>query len=254
MHSIQRPDPQKVLHDVLATLDGQRVVVAVSGGVDSMALLHAVHALGHPAVAAHVNHGLRGADSDADQRLVEAVCAQRGIELHVAERPVSDSGNRQDRARTLRYAWFEEVCRSRRCGAILTAHHLDDRIEGLVLHLARGTGTDGLRGLPRRTGRIVRPWIHVPKQTLLDYADEQGVDFREDPSNADTTYQRNRVRHDVVPVLRDLSHDLHAVMDRFFQRIEDVHAFERAGSMPCAAEPSAGSTGPTPSAASPCDA
>lgn len=186
------------------------VLLAVSGGVDSMTMADLFYRSGIPVRVLHCNFSLRGSESDADEALVRDWCGERSLPFesvrfdtraHAAQRGVS----LEMAARELRYAWFAR--RSAACGnaPVAVAHHLEDNAETLLLNLLRGTGIDGLRGMrPARplpgAGRLVRPLLGFSRADIAAYAAGQGVPFREDASNSDTRIKRNLIRHEVLPV------------------------------------------------------
>lgn len=189
---------------------GEPVWVAVSGGVDSMVLLHVLHCLGHPVQVAHVDHGLRGAESDADRAFVEAQAGKLGLPfraVRVDVKSVADGSSVQMAARQLRYQWFKALLREGP-PVIALGHHADDRAETLLLHLLRGIGARGWNGMPAVTrleeGRVCRPLLGVGRKEIAAYAAAHGIAFREDASNRDPKYLRNRVRNELVPFLEDL--------------------------------------------------
>ncbi|NNF04654.1 MAG: tRNA lysidine(34) synthetase TilS, partial [Rhodothermales bacterium] len=177
------------------------VVAGVSGGVDSIVLLHALAASGREVVAAHVNYGLRGADSDADERLVREVCEKLGASCRVMRAPKSPSASVQAWARSVRYAWFEQVAAQVSAPAVAVAHHVDDQAETVLINIIRGTGIDGLRGMrPVRPLRrdsdvlLIRPLLGMRRADIESYARIHGVSWREDASNTSERYLRSRVR------------------------------------------------------------
>lgn len=174
------------------------VVVAVSGGLDSVVLLHLLHEAGHHGVVAHVNYGFRGAESDADEAHVRRLAQEWGWDLRVAH-PSVPAGNRQDVARRLRYAFFEQVRAEVGASAIVLAHHEDDQVETIVLKLIRGARLDVCHGMKPKRGFLVRPLLHVAKSELMAYAKANHLTWREDASNANRDYFRNRIRLDVLP-------------------------------------------------------
>jgi tRNA(Ile)-lysidine synthase len=197
-------------------LAGRPVLVAVSGGVDSVALAHALRAIsqrcGLELAIAHVNHGLRGAESEADQALVEALGARLGLRVLVERAapealrrggPSRDRPTLQEAARALRYAALGRMAAAAGAERIATAHTLDDQAETVLLRILRGTGPDGLGAIPERSddGRIVRPLLSVSRAEIERFAAALGLAWREDASNASPAYARNRLRRDWLPGL-----------------------------------------------------
>ncbi|HET7338568.1 MAG TPA: tRNA lysidine(34) synthetase TilS [Candidatus Dormibacteraeota bacterium] len=178
-----------------------RVVVAVSGGPDSVALLVTLHESGADIVAAHYDHALRAGSQIAAQQ-VAALCAGLGIRLITERRdePVP-KGSLQAGARQLRYAFLDRARAEARADLIATAHTADDLVEGIVLHLMRGCGLAGFRGMPARRGRYVRPFLHVWRTDVRRFLEERGLVAYEDPSNSDTRFARVRVRSQILPAL-----------------------------------------------------
>ena len=193
---------------------GGGVLCAVSGGADSMCLLHLLCALsregGFRVIAAHYNHSLRGAESDRDAAFVAQWCAERDIPCIVGEGDVAGEAAArglgvEETARQMRYGFLRTVADTTGCVRIATAHSADDNLETLLLHLVRGAGLHGLAGIPPRRGEIVRPLLTTSRADILAYLEEHGVPHVEDSSNADEGYARNRIRRQVVPVLRQLN-------------------------------------------------
>jgi tRNA(Ile)-lysidine synthase len=189
------------------------VIVAVRGGCDSVTLLHAVvRTVDRPdrVHAVHVNHHLRGVDSDDDERLVVATCADLGVTCHTASRPiVADASGIEASARDARYDVFVDVARSIGAELVLTAHTSDDRAETMLLHLGRGSGLDGMAGMPDRRSladgvTLFRPLLGVPRRVVRETALAWGLHWREDASNDDLRFTRNRVRHVVMPAMREV--------------------------------------------------
>lgn len=193
-----------LLHSELIPAE-QRVLVACSGGPDSMVLAELLHRLNYPIALAHVNYRLRGADSDADEALVVEYAAQRGIEVAV-DRPSLDTARKgtQHAARKARYAFFDRLLSEGRADCIATAHHRDDLIESYLGHILRGSHWKGFIGIPRRNGAIVRPLLHLRKDELLRFAEDERIPYRIDASNAQSHYTRNRIRHELIPLMRSI--------------------------------------------------
>ena len=198
---------------------GDRACVALSGGADSTALLLLIHAandlprhsLGIGLSAVHINHGLRGDESDADQAFVEDLCARLELPLHT--RIVDTRGyaraereTLEEAARTLRYVVFAELTASGAATHILTAHTLDDQAETVLMKLLRGAWLEGLSAIapsfPLATGSVLRPLLQTPRDDLRAYLQARSQLWREDSSNADEAFTRNRIRHTVLPLLR----------------------------------------------------
>ncbi|NBC18443.1 MAG: tRNA lysidine(34) synthetase TilS [Bacteroidetes bacterium] len=202
------------IHDHHLLTDGQPVLVAVSGGLDSTVLLHILVRLGYAAQAAHVNYGLRGAESDADEAFVRAWCDELGVPIHVHQvepqgLTITDTSV-QAAARQVRYAFFAEVARAEQVPTVAVAHHRDDQVETMLLHLTRGAGPEGLAGMaPQRamqadpTITVVRPLLGVWREDIAAYAADAELSWREDASNEGLDYQRNVIRHRILPMLED---------------------------------------------------
>lgn len=193
-----------LLHSELIPAE-QRVLVACSGGPDSMVLAELLHRLNYRLLLVHVNYKLRGADSDADEALVRAYAADRGIDLVVDCPTLQPAGiGKQAAARKARYALFDRLIAEGRADSIATAHHRDDLIESYLGHLLRGSHWNGFIGIPRRNGAIVRPLLHLRKDELLRFANAEGIPYRTDASNASSDYTRNRIRHELIPLMRSI--------------------------------------------------
>lgn len=178
------------------------LLVALSGGMDSTVLLHVCHKLGYTVAAAHMNYGLRGAESDADEAHCRAMCLSLGVPLHVAHRSMAGTHPRegiQAAAREARYTWLHELCRTHRYQAIATAHHLQDQAETVLMQLARGAGIKGLGGMQLLNGLVVRPLLSIRREVLAAYAKWAELPWRHDRSNDGDAYLRNRTRHHLLP-------------------------------------------------------
>ena len=193
---------QTHLHSHFPALSSQRVLVAVSGGVDSMVLLDLLREYSDLVAVAHCNFQLRGQDSAQDEQLVESYCKRHQLTCHIKRFDMKlPKQSTQMAARTLRYNWFEELCLSNNYDVILTAHHADDNIETLLINVIRGTGIEGLTGIPEQNGRILRPLLPFHKSEIIAYAQAHKIPWREDRSNQSDDYQRNAIRHHVIPEL-----------------------------------------------------
>jgi tRNA(Ile)-lysidine synthase len=201
-----------------------QVLVAVSGGLDSVVLLDVLHSLGVPVAVAHCHFGLRGEESDADEEFVRKLAKKYAVpyfaEFFDTKGFAQQEGlSTQMAARVLRYQWFEQVRRSQGLDYVATAHHQRDAAETMLLNLTHGTGLSGLHGIPVRQGRVVRPLLGAAKDDLYDYVVAQHLVWREDSSNDSTLYQRNRLRHDVLPVLRELNPALDQTLQHTAERV-----------------------------------
>ncbi|MBL8002756.1 MAG: tRNA lysidine(34) synthetase TilS [Flavobacteriales bacterium] len=209
--------------------DGAPVLVAVSGGVDSIVLLDVLRALGHACTVAHVDHGLRGADSDADRAFVEAQAAALGVPCLVRRVPVKahavDGSSVQMAARELRYEALRTIAAELGIAHIALAHHQDDAQETFLIELLRG----GLTTIPVRSGPFVRPLLGVGRAAIEDHARKCGLQWREDASNTDPKYLRNRVRHELLPLMATLAPGAGRVLARTLERLRAQNAYVEQG-------------------------
>ncbi len=202
--------------------------VAVSGGLDSMVLLHVLHAMEHACHVLHVDHGLRGSESAGDAAFVEQWCADHGlpcsvvavdVKAHIAEH----GGSTQMAARALRYAAFRKAVENGP-HTLALAHHADDAVETFFTHLMRGMGAKGWKTIPARTGSFIRPLLNVRRAGLEAYAKEHHIPHREDPSNTELRYMRNRIRHVLTPLLETMRPGTGHVMVRNVQLLREMDA------------------------------
>jgi tRNA(Ile)-lysidine synthase len=194
------------------------VLVAVSGGVDSVVLLDLLQALGHPCTVAHIDHGLRGEESDGDRAFVQGLCAARGVPCHVRHVEVNARRTKgrsvQMDARTLRLDALRSIAAELGLAHIALGHHRDDALETFLIELMRG----GLHTIPVRTGPFIRPLLGMGREAIKAHAREHGLLWREDASNTDPKYLRNRVRHELVPLLEALAPGVRTVLGRTLER------------------------------------
>lgn len=189
------------------------VLVALSGGADSVALLLSLKEAGWDVVAAHCNFHLRGEDSDADERFVQDLCRSNGVQLHLHHPDVlgymhSHGASLEMACRDLRYAWFEEMRKSLDAQAVAVGHHREDNIETLMLNLLRGTGLSGLGGMRwRRENDVIRPMLRMSKKEILEYLASVGQSWRLDKSNNENDVKRNRIRNLVMPKIYEVFPD-----------------------------------------------
>jgi len=191
---------------------GCRVLAAVSGGADSVCLLHWLCSK-RPEItvfAAHFEHGIRGAEAQRDAAFTESLCAALGVQCVTEHGDVPAYAEEkhmgtEEAARELRYAFLERTAEALGCDRIATAHNANDNAETILFHLARGSGSAGLCGIPPVRGKLIRPLLYTSREEIETYLKENGLDRVEDSSNADTRYSRNRIRHEVLPVLEALN-------------------------------------------------
>lgn len=185
---------------------GDAVLVACSGGADSVALLVALHELGIPLAVAHVNYNLRGAESIEDEMHVAALCSDLDVPYYVRQSSREElhslSANIQEAARKVRYEFFYTVATGEQISLIATAHHLDDQLETVLINFLRGSGINGLSGMKFREGKLIRPFLNESGDALRTYLHEKNISWRTDSSNNTDAYLRNRIRHHVIPELK----------------------------------------------------
>ena len=194
-------------HHLLDSAD--RILVAVSGGVDSVVLLHVLIELDCTVEVAHVNYHLRGSNSDGDEAFVRRLCEEMSIPIHVHHVWLKDQleslpGSLQEEARNIRYTYFEEILNTRDLTKVATAHHLDDNIETVLLNLVKGSGPSGMTGIPRVNGRIIRPLLDCTHEEIIIYARSRQLIWRTDATNDNLIYDRNRMRHSVIPEIEKI--------------------------------------------------
>ncbi len=187
-----------------------KVILAVSGGVDSMVMLDLFRRLNEDVAVAHCNFHLRGAESDEEEAFLRDYCGENGIELFVKhfdtrEYAVLTGTSVEMAARKLRYDWFFELLDQLSFQYVATAHHLDDLIETMLVNLSRGTGIRGLSGIQPKNGRVVRPLLFANREQILAYAAEHHISYKNDSSNDELLYQRNVIRHQIIPLFEEIN-------------------------------------------------
>jgi tRNA(Ile)-lysidine synthase len=203
-------------------------LLAVSGGVDSVVLMHLFHKMGWPAAIAHCNFGLRGEESEGDEKFVKELAAQYGFDFysksfdtkHFAKQ---HSVSTQMAARELRYPWFEEIRSTNGYRWIATAHHANDSLETVLLNLVRGTGLPGMTGISGKYDHLIRPLLFASKEEILTYASEHNLQWREDRSNDTDDYKRNLIRHKVIPVFQRLNPSLESTFNVTSERLRGAN-------------------------------
>lgn len=205
----------------------QRLLIALSGGGDSMALLHLMLDLAYPCEVAHVNFQLRGAASDQDEALVRRICDDHALVLHL--KSVDTEAYAKEHkcsiemaARDIRYAFFEEVLKERCLDYVLVAHHQDDVVETFFINLLRGTGLSGLSGMEAMRQHIVRPLLECTHQELLQYLEEHHLPYCTDSTNFDTAILRNKLRHDIIPEMETRKAGFGTLMQSTVGRLKEA--------------------------------
>lgn len=213
---------EKSLHELIPNLKSERFLLAVSGGVDSMVLSTLCLKAGLSFEIAHVNYHLREEQSDLDQFLVSEFCNAHNIPFHlysVGPKDQKPQGSIQLWARKLRYDFFKKVQHERKLPLLFTAHHIEDQLETFLINLSRGSGLKGLSGIPANQNEIVRPLLAFSKNQLYDFAKENKVAYREDQSNQSDHYLRNRIRHHVIPALKETNENF---LENFHRSLEII--------------------------------
>jgi len=214
-------------------LKRQPTLLAVSGGIDSVVMMHLFHSLGLPAAIAHCNFGLRGEESDGDEAFVRELAGKYNFPFFVTYPDVKSfardaSVSTQMAARELRYEWFEKVRRESDYQWIATAHHANDSLETVLLNLARGTGLAGLTGIAPVNGHLIRPLLYSNRAEVSRYAAENDIHWREDRTNETDDYYRNKIRHHVTPVLAELNPSLETTFNTSSERLRAANALLEA--------------------------
>lgn len=196
------------LKEIGICLDGKKILVAFSGGADSLSLLLCLSALaakcGFSVCAVHINHGIRGDEALADERFCRELCCRKGIELYVysADIPKMAAESKQSLescGRDYRYSVFERLCAEKGIDYIATAHNANDNAETVLYNLLRGSGADGLCGIPKRRGNIIRPILWATRSIIEEYLEAMGERYVTDSTNADNCYTRNYIRNVILP-------------------------------------------------------
>jgi len=200
---------QKHIENKYPCLKNASILLAVSGGVDSVVLAHLFSQSNLNFAIAHCNFQLRGEESDKDEKLVKELANDSKTKVYVTRFDTKDYACKnkvsiQVAARELRYHWFEQIMRENDYQTLVTAHHADDDLETFLINLSRGTGIEGLTGIPNKTSTISRPLLAFSKAQILKYAESEKLIWREDESNSDIKYLRNKIRHDLIPTLKEL--------------------------------------------------
>jgi tRNA(Ile)-lysidine synthase len=198
------------LKSTLAIPENAGILLTISGGVDSMCMLRLFERSNYKIMVAHVNFQLRAEDSVGDELMIQNYCNERkigfeSIKFDTLEYAKENKISTQMAARELRYPWFEALLKKHKLDYIATAHHAEDSIETAILNLVRGTGLSGLKGILPMQGNLIRPLLFAQKNEILEFAKLEKIVWREDSSNASDKYKRNFIRHQVIPLLKELN-------------------------------------------------
>lgn len=201
---------QKQLSENLPFLKEKKLLLAISGGIDSVVLAYLLKQLNYDISLAHCNFKLRGSESDEDENFIRNFASENNFNLYATSFDTESfaKDNKlsiQVAARKLRYIWFHQLLQENNLDYILTAHHLDDNLETFLINFTRGTGLEGLTGIPVQNDKIIRPLLTFSREEIVEFASENKIEWREDSSNASDKYLRNKLRHEVVPILKSLN-------------------------------------------------
>ncbi|MBV2246092.1 MAG: tRNA lysidine(34) synthetase TilS [Lentimicrobium sp.] len=204
-----------------------KVMLAISGGIDSMVMLELFQRSGLNFAIAHCNFGLRGNESNEDEKFVTSIAQAHNIPLYVKHFKTREYAgfnkiSVQMAARYLRYEWFDELLQTEQYRVIATAHHLDDQIETFFINALRGTGISGLHGILPNRSNIVHPMMFAFRRQIEEFAVDEAIAFREDSSNRSSKYMRNKIRHDLLPLLGELNPDFRKTLTSTISRIREA--------------------------------
>ena len=212
----------KHIENDLSFLKDKKLLVCVSGGVDSMVLLNLLHKMNFKIGVAHCNFKLRNKESDNDSLFVKNICKTSSIPFFSKDFDINiPKHSVQMSARKLRYEWFYQLLEIYEYDFILTAHHLNDSIETFLINLIRSTGIDGLTGIKSVNNKVIRPLLYFNKSQIMDYAIDNKIQWREDSSNKKNDYLRNKIRNKLVPVLNDIDSDFINNFSNTIDRLKD---------------------------------
>ena len=204
-----------------------KVLVALSGGADSVALLHVLIDLGYKCECAHCNFHLRGEESNRDENFVRALCNEIHIPLYIKHFDTESYAKEKQisiemAARELRYAWFEELRKETGATVIAVAHHRDDSVETFLLNLIRGTGINGLKGIQAKNRYIVRPLLETSREDILNYLDYLKQDYVTDSTNLQDEYLRNKIRLNLLPIMKEMNPSIMESIQETSQKLSEV--------------------------------
>jgi len=206
-------------------LKNKKLLVAISGGIDSVVLVYLLNQLNFDISLAHCNFQLRGEDSDQDEKFVKKLADKLQLPIFTKSFATTEFAKKEKlsiqlAARKLRYDWFKVIIKENKLDHILTAHHADDSLETFLINMIRGTGLDGLTGIPERNENILRLLLPFTREQIEKYAEDNTIVWRDDSSNVETKYVRNKIRHGVIPVLKELNPSLLTSFSKTLQNLK----------------------------------
>ena len=218
---------EKFIYDNDLCSTNDNILVALSGGMDSVVLLHLFMQAGYSVAAAHCNFKLRGKESDDDERFVRNLCKKLNVRLFVNSCPADNYGlTIQEAARKLRYDFFEQIAQKQNFDKIAIAHHADDDVETFFINLFRGSGITGLKGIPLKREKIIRPMMFAGREEIEQYALNNKIGWRDDSSNNSDKYLRNRIRHELLPLLNELAEGMQGIKKSLIYLKKDAAMLE----------------------------
>lgn len=221
----------KLEQKILAKVPNRKMVLGLSGGPDSVFLLHILR--DKKIIAAHLNHQIRQ-DSDSDQEFVEKLCNKLQIPLETLKVNIMEKSHEirrgwEETGRIYRYEFFKKIAKKHRATTIVTAHHADDNLETILMNFTRGGGLKALTGMQTEdkidNKKLLRPLLSVSKEQILEYLDYYGIKYRQDMSNFDTKYTRNNLRHEVIPKLTEINPNIASTVARNHQNLAEINDF-----------------------------
>lgn len=213
--------------------ENAKILLAVSGGVDSMVMTDLFKRSNYNFSIAHCNFHLRGQESERDEAFVRQYAEKNNIELFVQSFDTYSYMTQEKKslemsARDLRYDWFQKIAKQNNFTHLATAHHADDSIETFIINLLRGTGIAGLHGILPKSGYIVRPLLFTGRKKIKEYAEKYNIDYVEDSTNKDTKFTRNKIRNEIIPILKEISPNVDVVLKKDIERLRETEQVFRS--------------------------
>ena len=224
---------RKYIKDNNLVEDKDRILLAVSGGIDSMVMTDLFLRTAYEIGIAHCNFNLRGTESDKDESLVKSFANDFNIPFFCERFDTADFANEKNisiqmAARELRYRWFEEIREENSYNCIALAHNLNDNVETFLINLTRGTGIAGLSGMKPKYKYLIRPLLFASRKIIIEYRDQENVPYREDRSNSEIKYTRNKIRHSILPVFREINPSFDTTIIETAERLGEINEIAAA--------------------------